>query len=390
MGHDVVIEGVGVAGFAPTTPSLSWKELMYQGASRAYEDAGGIDPRRDVDGFVTCAEDYWEGFGIFDEFTPDQMGGVLRPNFTVGGDGLHGLAQAFMLIRSGLMQRVVVEAHSKASDMTTPNDILAHAFDPIFHRPLGGHPHYLAGLEMSQYLAATDTTETHCARVVAKNKGNAKRNALASYDATTTVDDVLESEPLFDPLKRLDVAPLADACVVFVVADREATLQEPDRLVHVEGVGGNQDSPFPESRDPRDARGARLAAELAYRTAHIEAPQREIDIAEVDDQYSFKELQHLEALHLAPRGEAASRLEQGVYDAGGELPVNVSGGSLGVGNLLEAKGSARALEVVVQLRGEAGARQVDSPTVGLAHAWRGLPTASHALAILSSNGGGPR
>ena len=82
----VGIVGVGITPFRPSTPEFSWKELMYDGAQRAYADAG-IDPRTDVDSFITCAEDYYEGFGIFDEFTPDQLGAVLRPMHTVGGDG---------------------------------------------------------------------------------------------------------------------------------------------------------------------------------------------------------------------------------------------------------------------------------------------------------------
>src|SRR5439155_25540 len=73
----VGIIGVGMTAFRPSTPEYSWKELMFEAASRAYADAG-VDPRTEVDSFVTCAEDYYEGFGIFDEFTPDQLGGALR------------------------------------------------------------------------------------------------------------------------------------------------------------------------------------------------------------------------------------------------------------------------------------------------------------------------
>src|SRR3972149_5265401 len=87
------IVGVGVTPFRLTTPEFSWKELMYDAAQRAYADAG-VDPRTDVDSFITCAEDYYEGFGIFDEFTPDQLGAALRPMHTVGGGGLHGPAAA--------------------------------------------------------------------------------------------------------------------------------------------------------------------------------------------------------------------------------------------------------------------------------------------------------
>src|SRR5213594_5277433 len=121
----VGIVGVGVTPFRPTTPEFSWKELMYDGAQRSYADAG-IDPRTDVDSFITCAEDYYEGFGIFDEFTPDQLGAVLRRVCTVTGDGLQGLANAFMQIQTGLIEVAVVEAHSKASDLITLEGIVEH------------------------------------------------------------------------------------------------------------------------------------------------------------------------------------------------------------------------------------------------------------------------
>ena len=83
----VGIIGVGMTAFRPSTPEYSWKELMFEAASRAYADAG-LNPRTDVQSFITCAEDYYEGFGIFDEFVPDQLGGALRPVCTVSGDGL--------------------------------------------------------------------------------------------------------------------------------------------------------------------------------------------------------------------------------------------------------------------------------------------------------------
>jgi acetyl-CoA C-acetyltransferase len=384
---EVVVEGVGAAGFSTATPNLNWKELMFQAACRAYEDAGGINPRKDVGGFITCAEDYWEGFGIFDEFTPDQMGGVLRPNFTVTGDGLHGLAQAFMIIRSGLFERVAVEAHSKASDMVTYPDILLHAFDPIWHKPLAGDPHYLAGLEMANYLRASGASEEDCARVVVKNRGNAHRNPMASFESRATVEDVMASAKVSDPLKQMDIAPLADGCVVFVLSNRRVA--RGDRLVSLDGVGWNEDTPFPESREGLAGNAATRAVQQATRVARMDGLPGKLSLAEVDDQFAFKELQHLESLGIAPRGRAHEQAAHGRFDADGEVPVNVAGGSLGLGNLLEAKGLARALEVVTQLRGEAGARQVEGASVGLAHTWRGLPTASHAVAIFSNGGGRP-
>jgi acetyl-CoA C-acetyltransferase len=387
MSNDVVVEGIGAAGFATVTPNVNWKELMYQAACRAYEDAGNLNPRHDVGAFITCAEDYWEGFGIFDEFTPDQMGGVLRPNFTVTGDGLHGLGQAYMILKSGLFDRVVVEAHSKASDIVTYRDVLLHAFDPIFHKPLAGDPHWLAGLEMAAYLQASGATEEDCARVVSKNRRLAKRNPMSNFDATTSIADVMASDKVADPLKKLDIAPLADGCVVFVLARRRASKLARDRLVRLSGIAWNQDSPFPESRPDGHAAGASLAAKAAYKMAGVKWPEKEVDLAEVDDQYSFKELQHIEALGLSQAGHAPAEAHAGRFDATGDLPVNPSGGSLGVGNLLEGKGLAHAFEVVTQLRGEAGRRQVKGAEVGVAHTWRGLPTASHAVAVFHQGGG---
>src|SRR3989441_2892465 len=135
-----------MTAFRPATPEYSWKELMFEAASRAYADAG-VDPRTDVDSFITCAEDYYEGFGIFDEFVPDQLGAALRPTCTVSGDGLQGLANAFMQIETGLVDVAVVEAQSKARDTVPPDGGIQHALGPVGNKPLGFHPYVVAGLE---------------------------------------------------------------------------------------------------------------------------------------------------------------------------------------------------------------------------------------------------
>ena len=92
----------------------------------------------------------------------------------------------------------------------------------------------------------------------------------------------------------------------------------------------------------------------------------------------------MEALKLCRPGEAAHLIDSGYTLPGGGLPVNVSGGALGVGHLFEASGAHKILELVEQLRGVAGARQVPNAQVGLAQVWRGVPTASGAVAILTN------
>src|SRR5947199_7009574 len=135
----VRIIGIGMTASRPSTPEYNWKELMSEAASRAYADAA-IDPREEVDSFITCAEDYSEGFGIFDEFVPDQLGAALRPTCTVSGDGLQGLANAWMQIQTGLIDVAVLEAHSKASDILTLEGVIEHAPDPLWKKPPAAHP----------------------------------------------------------------------------------------------------------------------------------------------------------------------------------------------------------------------------------------------------------
>ena len=383
MSERVAIIGVGWVGYRPVTPEVSYKELTYEAAVKAYADAG-IDPRRDVDSFVTVAEDFIEGTSIFDEYVPDQLGAVLKPVHTICGDGLHGLATAHMLIRTGQAHLVVVEGHSKASNILTLPEVTAYAQDPILNRPLGLNTDFIAGMEMNRYMYETGATSEECAAVVVKNRRNAMRNPLAPYGADLTIDEVLSGPPLAWPLGRHEVAKHADGAIVMVLASEERARSLSDQPVWILGVGWCNGAPSLESREWGDVPYIRKAAVMAYRQAGISQPHLAIDVIEVDDTYAYKELQHLEAINYCRAGEAGMLTEEGFTAPDGELPVNVSGGSLGMGNLLDASGLARALEIVLQLRGEAGPRQLKEAKVGLAQSWRGAPTTSGAVAIMGS------
>ena len=383
MSDRVAIIGVGWSGYRPITPELSYKELMYEAALRAYNDAG-VDPRRDIESFVTVAEDFHEGTSIFDEYTPDQLGAVLKPMHTISGDGLHGLATAYMLVKTGQFSIVVVEGHSKASNILTMPGIVAYAQDPVLNRPLRFNTHFVAGMEMNRYLHDSDTTQEQCAQVVVKNKRNALDNPAAPYGADLNMEDVLSGPPLAWPLGVRQTAEHADGAIVMVLASEEKALALSEYPIWILSAGWSNDSPGLENRDWAQSNYVKDAARLAYRQAGIHSPYQAIDFAEVDDLYAYKELQSLEALGFFGYGEAGQATEEGLTHKDGALPVNVSGGSLGMGNLLDANGLARALEVVVQLRGNAGPRQLEDISIGLAQSWRGVPTASGAVIIFGN------
>lgn len=386
MDRRVAVVGVGHAGFAPITAGLSYKELMFEAAVRAYDDAG-VDVRTDVDSFVCCSEDFLEGTSIFDEYVPDQLGAAQRPVHTVAGDGLFAIATGLMLIRSGVARIVAVEAHSKASDIVSLGGIERFALDPVFNRPLGVSPLAVAGLEMNAFLERTGLSEEHCAIVAAKNRRNALDNPRAAYPADLDDGAVDDSPPLFWPLRTLEVAGRADGCVVVVLAAEERARGLTDAPVWVMGAGWSSGSPTLESRVWGEADFVRRAADAAYAMAGIGEPSEEIDFAEIDDTYAFKELQHIEALRLAATGELGGLAENGELEPDGELPVNVSGGAIGQGNLFEANGLARVMECVEQLRGEAGERQVEDVATGVAQSWRGVPTTSGAVVVLANDEG---
>jgi acetyl-CoA C-acetyltransferase len=382
--HDrVAIVGIGCTGYRSISPGQSYKEMIYEAAVRAYADAG-VDPRRDVDSFVTVAEDFNEGTSIFDEYTPDQIGGALKSVHTITGDGLHGLATAYMMIRTGQFEVVAVEGHSKTSNIKTLPEVTAYAQDPVLNRPLKLNSHFIAGLEMNRYLFETAATREQCAAVVVKNRFNALNNPFAPYGADLSLEDILSGPMLSWPLGSHEAAEHADGAIVMVLASGERAEALTDRPIWILGAGWNNDSPSLENRDWAHAIYAEEAGRMAYRQAGINNPLEAIDIAEIDDTYAYKELQALEALGFCGEGEAGSLTIEGFTTPGSGLPVNVSGGSLGMGNLLDANGLARALEIVLQLRGEAGSRQVEDVNIGLAQSWRGVPTNSGAVLILAN------
>ena len=376
----IAIVGAGYTAFRPVSPEVSFREMIFEAATKAYADAGIAPP--DVDTFVSVSEDYLEGTAIADEYVPDQLGAVLKPVQTIAADGITGLASAVLQLETGEFNFAVVEGRSKASNILYPAHIEAFALEPVYVRPLGFHPSFVAGLEMRAYLESTGNTHGQAALVVEKNRRNALRNPIAAHPATVSAKDVLGSRPVAEPLTEGEVAQHADGAVVLVLAAEDSLDRVSGRPVFIRGIGWAQHTPNLEEREWHRAVYAEGSARMAYEMAGISDPASEIDFAEVDDTFAYKELQHLEALGLAPSGEAGRLLEEGRFNADGKLPVNPSGGNLGCGYTYDLSGLRSVLEVVLQLRGTAGERQMDGVKTGLAQSWRGVPTASGGVVVL--------
>jgi len=381
--RQVAIIGIGIEGLSPLSPEYSYREMIHAAAVRAYADAG-IEPD-DIDSAVTVAEDLFEGVSIFDEYTPDQLGVVLKPIHTIAGDSLQGLGAAALQIATGAFDIIVLEAHCKASNISDIGELETYALDPTWNRQLGYPAEALAGMEMARFLHDSGNTVEHCARVVVNNRSHALANPRGAFGGETSVDAVLGSHPEFAPLRAAEKAPAADGAIVLVLAGREAATSAGRRPVWIEGLSWSSDHAAIEARDLGRAGYCEQAAGRAFTMAGIDDPKSAFDFVEVDDRYAFKQLQHLEALGLCAAGESGPRTGDGDFGPGGALPVNPSGGSLGAGHLYDAAGLYKVAESVQQLRGDAGALQIADANRCLVQSWRGVPTATGGVAVLSNH-----
>ncbi len=376
----VALVGIGSTQYRPETPEKNFKELMYEAASRAYVDAG-IDPRKDIDAIITSSEDLWEGLAIFDEYVPDQLGGVLKSVFTVGGDGLHGLIHGYMLIKTGYFDLVAVEAHSKASEIENIEDIYRFSLDPIYLRPVLKHPFAIAALEMMNLMRLLDISYDLLDMTIMKNHLNALEWG-SPYAKIYDYTNLESSEYVYQPLREVDIAPHVDGATVAVLASEEKAKELTDEPIWIEGVGWATQGGRIERTLHSFPTALNKAANMAYEMAGIDNPYRDLDFAEVDDRFSYRELASLAMLRL-DGGDLASMVINGVYTLDGEFPVNTGGGFLGNGYPLEAGGLMKLFHAVKQLRGEAGFNQLDDPERCVVAIRREIPSNSYAVAVLS-------
>jgi acetyl-CoA C-acetyltransferase len=375
MPNRVGIIGVGCEGFRPVVSDLSTRELMFEAASKAYADAS-IEPRKEVGSFICCTEDLWEGWSIADEMVPDQIAGAGRPLCTIAGDAITGLGNAVMHIQAGVAELVTLEAHSKAADVIDKEAVERLAQEPSLIRPVGAGNDSLAALEMDAFMRDGGYDRETLDDLLIRMKVQAMRNPRASFGARLSRTDLEGSELISSPLRRIDKAPYADAGVVLVLASEGWIRRKRREAVWVDGVAWNSSLPWYDGGETTRAGYASGAYARAVSQAGLRKDLGAFDLLELDDTYSYKLLQHLHSL-------ARSRAEEKRVLSGAGPVLNPSGGSLGTGNLLEASAMHRLLESVLQIRGQAGAMQVSGARRALVQSWRGIPTATGGVAVLS-------
>ncbi len=357
------------------------KELAWIAAKQALDEAGLS--LKDIDCIVIgSAPDTFDGVHMKGEYLADGAGGVGKPTMRVyvgGATGVMVPIAAWWHVASGHCNTVLAVAEEKMSNADTPHPqaVFRYIWDPVTEVPLQPNLIWIFAMEMHRYMYKCGARKEDIALVSVKNKRNALDHPAAQIAANITVDDVLKSEVLVWPVQLLDISPVSDGAAAFVVASEDIARRQTDTPVWIDGVGWALDTTSWTNRDLAFPEYANVAAQMAYRMADITNPRKEIDVAEVYDPFDYKELHHMEGLELAKKCEAPKLTKEGVTQRDGDLPVNPSGGLLGVGNPIAAAGTMKVAEIYWQLAGKAGRRQVKKPVyTGLAHAWGDLMQAS--------------
>lgn len=368
----VAIVGAGMTKFMRRAQETG-KELAWEAAKMALDSCemklGDID-----DVVMGTAPDAFDMVHMKSEYLTDGCGGWHKPyvrGYVGGGTGVFIADQGWYHVASGLFDTCLVVAEEKMSScLPHPQGAFITIWDQFTESPLGPSLLWYFAMEMNRYMDRYGFTERDMALSAVKNKRNAMGHPCAQLPMEITVDDVMNSEVMAWPVKRLDVSPTSDGAVALVLAAEHVAKRISAKPVWIEGVGWNLETFYVGQRDLYYPKQVEFAARQAYQMAGIKEPDKEIDIAEPYDPFDYKEMHHLEGLLLCGKGEAPKLMADGVFNRDGRLPSCPSGGALGVGNAIAATGTMKVAEIFWQLRGEAGKRQVPGkPRKGLAQAW---------------------
>ena len=372
-------------------------QLAYEAARQAVADAGVTKDDIKYCIFSTASE-LFNRQPLMGIYIAEALGWVQKPlwEFTnAGGSSGGALSSAYNLVASGEADLVLAVGGDKISDADAPGlngfqNLIIYGNDCIWEVPFGAGGFSQFSLLCQAYMSIYGITEAQAAMVSVKNHGNALLNPNAQGAKKITVDDVLNSKPLAWPIKFLDCSLVSDIFAAVIFASEERAKELTDKPVWIKGVGHANDVGkfgWRETMNPGFTYGQtpvmRAAAKEAYEMAGITDPLNQIDVAQVQDGFSWVELITYEMLGFCEVGGAGRLIEEGTTQMGGKLPVNPGGGCIGHGHAYGGIGMMDIAEVVKQLRGEAGGYQVTpAPQVGLVETMGGSGMSISTVFIL--------
>jgi acetyl-CoA C-acetyltransferase len=388
----VSIVGVGKTAFGEHFDK-SFGELVADAAHRAYADAGV--GQEDI-------QAAWLGAAFAYTYSEEGNAGTSlaeplalydRPVSRVANycaTGMDALRHAVAAVEAGEYDVVLVVGCEKMRDVGPRASLLAQHIER-------GHPIYakgrtapgMFGLIATRYGHIYGSPREAMTAVAVKNHANGALNDNAHFRKALTAEQVNSSTLVSGMLRLFDCCPTTDGAAALVVTTEDrAKVLRPDDYVVVQSIElaattGYFSAQFDRSNQFLGFSATRAAARMAYERAGITDPLHQIDLAEVHDCFTITEVINYEDLGFAEPGKGAAFVIDGHSAIDGSLPVNTSGGLQSCGHPIGATGARVVVDIVEQLRGQAGKRQVSRADVGLAHTLGG-PGSVAAVSVLSN------
>ncbi|MFZ5651793.1 MAG: thiolase C-terminal domain-containing protein [Bacillota bacterium] len=382
------IVSAGLAKFG--IREASYKDLITEAGQACFENAGGAIKPRDIDGFIICT--------VMPERTAVQSHTAsmaeeclgIRPSTAslrvehMCQSGNLGIRTACAYIMAGLCETVMVVGAEKLQ-VPVPDEIflnMSTGLDRDWEACQGVTAPVMFAMCAQAHMRKYGTTREQLARVAVKNQTHSARNPYAQFQKGVTLEQVLNAKSITTPFGLFDCSPISDGAAAVIVTSAERAKDYTKKPVYLIGTGQSVHGlTFANHhQDLSHWPPLKQAAESAYKMAGIQPS--DVDLAEVHDCFTIAEIITSEELGFCGKGEGGAFVESGQSDYGGKVVINPRGGLLGCGHPLGATGVAQAAEIFVQLRGEAGERQVKDAKIGLTHNNSG-PT-EHVVNIYST------
>ncbi|MDP9823153.1 thiolase domain-containing protein [Nocardioides massiliensis] len=363
------VVGIGQTHHRSKREDVSMAGLCREAIDRALEDAGMT--LEEIDAIVVGkAPDLFEGVMMPELFLAEALGAAGKPLLrvhTAGSVGGSTSIVAASLVQAGVHRKVLTVAYEKQSESNAMWALSVPVpFSMPVHAGAGGYfaPH------VRSYIRRSGAPEHIGAIVAAKDRTNALKNPYAHLrNEGTTVESVMASQILWDPIRYDETCPSSDgACAMVIVAEDIAASSPNPAWIH--GTVMRSEATTAAERDQVNPQASRDAAAYLWKQAGITDPRKEIDAAEIYVPFSWFEPMWLESLGFAEINEGWKLTESGATAMDGDIPVNSSGGVLS-SNPIGASGMLRFGEAAMQVRGQAGEHQIDGARKALGHAYGG-------------------
>lgn len=366
--RDVAIIGVSQTKFGELWDT-SFRDMITEAGLKAIQDSGikGADLEAMYVGNMSAG--LFVGQEHIASLIADQAGlnpiPCSRVEAACASGGL-ALRSGIMAVASGYHDIVISAGVEKMTDVVDPSPIVATASDQEWEAEQGVNFPSLYAMMARRHMHEYGTTREQLAMFSVINHKNGAHNPLAQFPMEITVDQVLNSSMVADPLRLLDCSPITDGAAAVILCAADDARKYTDSPVYVKAsTQASGTIALHERRDITTIDATVHAARKAYKMAGLTS--KDINAVEVHDCFSINGLLAVEDLGFVEKGKAGSFVEDGMTEIDGQIPVNPSGGLKARGHPLGATGIAQAAEIVWQLRGEAGKRQVNNIEVGMTH-----------------------